>query len=43
MDVWTPKIGDENLYLESEDRNEYDKNAVVVIIMEKLVNIFQKN
>ena len=23
-DVWTPNIGDENLYLESEDGNEYD-------------------
>ena len=32
MDVWTPKVGDENLYLEPEDGNEYDKNAVVVII-----------
>ena len=30
-DVWTPNIGDENLYLESEDGNEYDKNAVAVI------------
>ena len=32
MDVWTPKVGDENLYLEPEDGNEYDKNAVAVII-----------
>ena len=32
MDVQTPNVGDENLYLEPEDRNEYDKNAVVVII-----------
>ena len=30
-DVWTPNIGDENLYLEPEDGNEYNKNAVVVI------------
>ena len=32
MDVWTPNVGDENLYLEPEDGNEYDKNAVAVII-----------
>ena len=32
MDVWTPNVGDENLYLEPEDGNEYDKNAVTVII-----------
>ena len=32
MDVQTPNVGDENLYLEPEDRNEYDKNAAVVII-----------
>ena len=35
MDVWTPNLGDENLYLEPKDRNEYDKNAVVVIIDRK--------
>ena len=32
MDVWTPNVGGENLYLEPEDGNEYDKNAVAVII-----------
>ena len=31
MDVWTPNVGDENLYLEPEDGNECDKNAVAVI------------
>ena len=31
MDVWTPKVGDENLCLETKDRNEYDKNAVAMI------------
>ena len=31
MDVCTPNFGDENLYLEPEDENEYDNNAVVVI------------
>ena len=32
MDVWTPNVGDKNLYLEPEDGNEYDKNAVAVMI-----------
>ena len=32
MDVWTTNVGDENLYLEPEDGNEFDKNAVAVII-----------
>ena len=35
MDVWTPNVGDENLYLEPEDGNAYDKNAMVVITDEK--------
>ena len=26
MDLWTPN-GDENLYLEPEEGNEYDKNG----------------
>ena len=42
MDVWTPNVGDENLYLKPEDGNEYDKNAVVMINTEKLVDIFRK-
>ena len=32
MDVWTPNVGDENLYLGSEDGNGNDKNTVGVII-----------
>ena len=32
MDGWTPNIGDKDLYLEPEDGNEYDKNAMAVII-----------
>ena len=42
VDIWTPNIGDENLYVEPEDGNEYDKNAMAVIIDAKLVDIFQK-
>ena len=43
MDVWTPKVGDENLYLEPEDGNEYDKNAVAVIIDGKTGGHIPKN
>ena len=43
MDVWTPKVGDENLYLEPEDGNEYDKNAVAVIIHGKTGGHIPKN
>ena len=25
MDVWTPNVDDESLYLEPEDRNQFDK------------------
>ena len=32
MDIWTPNVGDGNLYLEPEDENEYDKNDVAVLI-----------
>ena len=43
MDVWTPNVGDENLYLEPEDGNEYDKNAVAVIIEGKTGGHIPKN
>ena len=44
MDIWTlTNVGDENLYLEPEDRNEYDKNAVAVIIDGKTGGHIPKN
>ena len=42
-DIWTPNIGDENLYLELEDGNKYGKNAVVVIIDGKTGGHIPKN
>ena len=42
-DIWTPNVGDENLYLEPEDGNEYDKNAVAVIIYGKNGGHIPKN
>ena len=43
MDVWTPNARDENLYLEPRDGNEYDKNAVAVIIDGKTGGHIPKN
>ena len=43
MDVWTPNFGDKNLYLETEDGNEYDKNAVAVINEGKTGGYIPKN
>ena len=41
MHIWT--YGLQTLYLESEDVNEYDKNAVAVIIDEKTGGRIPKN
>ena len=43
MDVWTTNVGNENLYLEPDDGNEYDKNAVAVIIDRKTGGHIPKN
>ena len=43
MDVWTLNVGDENLYLGSEDGNENDKNTVGVIIDGKTGGHIPKN
>ena len=43
MDVQTPNLGDENLYLEPGDGNKYDKNVVAVIIDRKTGKNIPKN
>ena len=43
MDEQTPNLGDENLYLEPGDGNEYDKNVVAVIIDGKTGKHIPKN
>ena len=43
MDVWTPNVGNENLYLEPDDGNEFDKNAVSVKIDRKTGGHIPKN
>ena len=32
MEIWTPKVGDDSLYLKFEDDNEHNKYAVAVMI-----------
>ena len=43
MDVQTPNLGDENLYLEPGDGNKYDKNVVAVITDRKTGKNIPKN
>ena len=43
MDIWTPNIDDENLYLEPADGNEDYKNAVTVTIDGKAGENIPKN
>lgn len=33
-EIWTPKVGDDSLYLKREDDNEHGKYAVAVMIRE---------
>ena len=32
MEIWTPKVEDDSLYLRCEDRNEHDEYAAAVMI-----------
>ena len=32
MEIWTPKVRDDSLYLKCEDGNKHDKYVVAVII-----------
>ena len=32
MEIWTPNVGDDSLYLKCEDGNEHDKYAVALMI-----------
>ena len=42
MDIWTPKVGDENLCLKSENENPHDKFAVAILLEEQIVGHFLK-
>ena len=37
MDLWTPKVGDENFCLKSENENQHDKFAVDIVLEERIV------
>ena len=37
MDIWTPKIGDENFCLKSENENQHDKFAFAIVLEERIV------
>ena len=43
MDIWTPKVGDENFCLKSENENQYDKFAVTIVLEEGIVGHVPKN
>lgn len=43
MEIWTPKVGDENICLKSENDNEHDKFAVAVLFEERVVGHVPKN
>ena len=43
MEVWTPKVGDDSLFLKYEDDNEHDKYAVAVRIGERTDGHVPKN
>ena len=39
---WTPKIGKENFCLKSENENQHDKCAVVIVLEERIVEHVSK-
>ena len=43
MDIWTPKAGDENFCLKSENENQHDKFAVAIVLKERIVGHVPKN
>ena len=43
IDIRTPKVGDENFCLESENENQLDKFAVAIVLEEPIVEHVPKN
>ena len=43
MDIWKPKVGDENFCLKSQNENQHDKFAVVVVLEGGIVGDVPKN
>ena len=43
IDIWKPKVGDENFCLKSENENQLDKFAVAIVLEERIVGHVPKN
>ena len=43
LDIWKPKVGDENFCLKSENENQHDKFAVAIALKERIVGHVPKN
>ena len=42
MEIWTPKVGDDSLYLKCEDENKHNKYAVALVIRGKTLDLHRK-
>ena len=43
MDIWKPKVGDENFCLKSENENQHGKFVVAIVLEERIVGHVPKN
>ena len=43
MDIWIPKVGEENFCLKSENEKELDKFVVAVVLEERILGHVPKN
>ena len=43
IDIWKPKVGDENFCLKSENENQHGKFAVAIVLEERIVGHVPKN
>ena len=43
IDIWIPKVGDENFCLKSENENQHDTFAVAIVLEERIVGHVPEN
>ena len=43
MDIWIPKVGEENFCLKSENENQHNKFVVAIVLEERIVGHVPKN
>ena len=43
MNMWTPKVRDENVCLKSENQNQHDKFTVAIVLEKRIVRYVTKN